>query len=274
MLLWWHFFTPMNHILFVQFRTDQSLAHEQACVKETFSELRAPIVFVNGITDELSPSLLDNTVGVIFGGSGQLHLTPHVPKEPWVASANAFLKEILRRDIPFLGICFGMQFLGLHLGARVATHPTFEEVGTFPVTLFDAAQQDPLFAGIPHTFPGVFGHTDAVVDLPESLRPLAHTERVACQAFRVQGKSAWGILFHAEMNGTHGKERVLIHQRGGHDEYASSGLKETLDRFYGENLETKEILYRFAWYALGERDIAQGKEQSLSTALVDAPARD
>lgn len=106
------------------------------------------------------------------------------------------IRNALARDIPVLGVCLGSQLLAAALGARV--EPGVKEIGWFPVQLTPEAAVDPLFRGIGPSFTPFHWHGDRF-DPPPGAVSLARSDRTACQAFR-HGRSAYGLLFHAEMN--------------------------------------------------------------------------
>lgn len=71
----------------------------------------------------------------------------------------SFVADVVRNNIPYLGVCFGGQLLAKILGARVEANPV-KEIGTYTVTLTEAGKSDPLFAGFPETFPVFHWHGD------------------------------------------------------------------------------------------------------------------
>jgi GMP synthase (glutamine-hydrolysing) len=58
---------------------------------------------------------------------------------------------------------------------------------------------DPLFKGLPQTFPAQLTHRQSVLRLPENAVLLGRNEFEPHQAFRV-GRCAWGIQFHPEFS--------------------------------------------------------------------------
>ena len=84
------------------------------------------------------------------------------------------------RGLPFLGICLGGQLLARALGAVVARGRP--EAGLHDVFLTDAADHDPLFAGLPRRLQ-VFGWHEDSVDLARGAVPLAGSIECTYQAF-------------------------------------------------------------------------------------------
>ena len=58
----------------------------------------------------------------------------------WSETASAWLRELVGRQVPTLGICYGHQLLAHALGGEVGYHPRGSEVGTVSVTLLPAGQ--------------------------------------------------------------------------------------------------------------------------------------
>lgn len=114
---------------------------------------------------------------------------------PWLPSLRKWLARAIRSHHPVFGICLGHQLMATSLGGRVnvgdsrgleksITRLTW--IGTDPFV--DAIAAPPL----------VFeDHADAVVELPEGARVLAHSARYI-QAMRIE--NAVSVQFHPEVN--------------------------------------------------------------------------
>ncbi len=130
--------------------------------------------------------------GLIFMG-GPMSVNDPLP---YLAREMCAIRDAAARRQPVLGICLGAQLTAKALGARV--YPAAQkEIGWFDVHLTDAAQDDPLFAGIPRTA-SVFHWHGETFDLPPDATLLASSERCAHQAFRL-GDSIYGLQFHLEI---------------------------------------------------------------------------
>lgn len=186
-------------ILIVQFRTDESKIHERQCFMDELSEYEDALVFVDAITEEF-PQDLSDVRAVILAGSGEFYLVDGAGLGSWREKTLSFIETILEKDIPLLGICFGFQLLGVQQGAQIVNDPAMRETGTFSIHLDPQAMQDELFSQAPKVFVGQLAHRDTVVALPPHLIQLASSSLVACNAFRISGKRAWGVLFHPELS--------------------------------------------------------------------------
>ncbi len=153
--------------------------------------------------------------GVIVTGSAASWRDP----EPWMAPLDALCRATLQHGVPYLGVCFGHQALAAALhgrdGVRVGTHP---EIGWYDIEVF---ADDPLLSAIGPRFRTFQSHFDEVPpDLPGT-RLLARSATCANQAFRVEGRPAWGVQFHCEMAPAETHRLVATHL-GRHPELGRS----------------------------------------------------
>ncbi|WP_432725953.1 glutamine amidotransferase [Variovorax sp. W6] len=133
--------------------------------------------------------------GVVVTGSHAM--VSH--REPWSETTAAWLAQLVARDTPVLGICYGHQLLAHALGGEAGDHPQGAEVGTVTVTLKEAAAADALLQGLPAQFPAHAVHWQSALRLPEGAVLLAGNEHEPVHAFRV-GEHAWGVQFHPEFD--------------------------------------------------------------------------
>uniref|UniRef100_UPI000D373EFD glutamine amidotransferase n=1 Tax=unclassified Variovorax TaxID=663243 RepID=UPI000D373EFD len=133
--------------------------------------------------------------GVVVTGSHAM--VSH--REPWSETTAAWLAQLVARDTPVLGICYGHQLLAHALGGEAGNHPQGVEMGTVTVTLDEAAATDALLRGLPAQFPANVVHWQSALRLPEGAVRLAGNDHEPVQAFRV-GEHAWGVQFHPEFD--------------------------------------------------------------------------
>ncbi|MBW9094069.1 glutamine amidotransferase [Microbacterium jejuense] len=165
----------------------------------------------------------------IFVGGGPFNASDPVDKKSAVqrrveAEFAALLDEVVARDFPFLGACYGIGTLGAHQGAVIdRRHP--EPISVVPVTVTDAGATDPLLARMPQTFDAFVGHKEAISQLPASATLLASSPDCPVQMFRV-GQNVYATQFHPELDVEGITTR--IHAYADHGYFASDELELTL----------------------------------------------
>jgi GMP synthase (glutamine-hydrolysing) len=166
--------------------------------------------------DELLPDLdLDEYSGVILGGSPFTFTDPPAQKSPAQARVEdeleRLLGDVLKFDVPFLGVCYGISTLGRYVGG-VFDRTFAEPMGAVPVSLTADGLADPLLAGLPETFLAFVGHKDALRDVPPGAVLLARSATCPVQMFRI-GEHQYASQFHPELDvpGTIGRMRAYQH---------------------------------------------------------------
>jgi len=113
------------------------------------------------------------------------------------------IKEAVTANIPYLGICLGLQTLVKAVGGKVIKSP-IKEVGFrdlennfFNVDLTNEGKLDPLFEGINHSFK-VFHLHGKTVELPNNLKLLA-TGKFCQNQIAKFSSNAYGIQCHFEL---------------------------------------------------------------------------
>jgi GMP synthase (glutamine-hydrolysing) len=161
---------------------------------------------------------LDDYSGVLLGG-GPFNSSDPVDSKSAVqrrveAELSALLDEVVARDLPFFGACYGVGTLGVHQGGVVdRTHG--EPVSCVPVTLTDAGRADPLLAGVPDVFDALVGHKEACRVLPPSAVLLATSAACPVQMFRV-GRNVYATQFHPELDIAGVVTRIRVYQHAGY----------------------------------------------------------
>jgi GMP synthase (glutamine-hydrolysing) len=111
--------------------------------------------------------------------------------------------EIFRLGIPMLGICYGMQLAGFHLGGKVE-HSERREFGAGQLR---AEKSCPLFHGLPAVLDVWNSHGDRLTKLPRGFRAIGKTDNSDFAAIEHPKRSIYGLQFHPEVVHTpRGKE--------------------------------------------------------------------
>jgi GMP synthase-like glutamine amidotransferase len=137
--------------------------------------------------------LHDYDAVIVFGGSMHADQDDH---HPWLRDENEFIRGLLERGIPLLGVCLGVQLIAKAAGENVYRLADGAEIGWVAVELAEAAAGDPVFGALPKRFDAFEWHY-YTYDVPPAADVLVTGPRCN-QAYRF-GESAWGIQFHAEV---------------------------------------------------------------------------
>jgi GMP synthase (glutamine-hydrolysing) len=169
-----------------------SIVHQRDAGSGVFAELDADLH--EWMPPEAPPPSLDGYDAVmVFGGAMNVDQEERLD---WLRPEKELLRGVLERGLPVLGVCLGSQLLAEAAGAepRRAREP---EIGWHGVELLPGAADDPLLAGLSERLE-VFSWHSYESPLPPGAVPLARSS-VCLQAFRLDGRAAWGIQFHAEV---------------------------------------------------------------------------
>jgi GMP synthase (glutamine-hydrolysing) len=130
-----------------------------------------------------------NPVGIVLSGG---------PCSVYDADAPPADPAILEMGLPVLGICYGLQFIVHHLGARVRS-AVKREYGPADVEVIDTA--NPLFAELPASLHVWMSHGDEALDLPPGFHLTAKTSN-AVAGMANHERRIWAVQFHPEVHHT------------------------------------------------------------------------
>lgn len=166
--------------------------------------------------DDLPEVNLDEYSGVFLGG-GPFNASD-AEKSPLQhrveADLNCVIDEVVARDFPFLGLCYGVGTLTDRLGG-VVDRKYSEPVGTTLATVTSEGLKDPLFDGVPTEFEAFVGHKEACRRLPPGATLLATGTVCPVQAFRV-GTRIYATQFHPELDSGGLAARIRIYRDAGY----------------------------------------------------------
>lgn len=147
---------------------------------------------------EAFPHPQDYSALVVMGGPDSAN-----DPTPKMKSELQRIKEALSLNIPYLGICLGLQTLAKAAGGKVVKSP-IKEVGfkgpngkPFIISLTTEGKKDPLFKGMKDNFP-VFQLHGETVELTPEMKLLGKGEFCQNQIVKV-GAKAYGIQCHFEL---------------------------------------------------------------------------
>jgi len=119
---------------------------------------------------------------------------------------------IFKLGIPILGICYGMQLMGYHLGGKVENSQRREYGATLlkvkPEARKAGEANDP-FHGLPDILDIWSSHADKLTKLPKGFTSLAETDNSPYAAIADRKRRIYGLQFHPEVAHTpRGKEII------------------------------------------------------------------
>jgi GMP synthase (glutamine-hydrolysing) len=133
--------------------------------------------------------------GVILSGG---------PASVYASKAPQPDREIFKLGVPILGICYGTQLMGFHLGGKVAPCDQ-REYGRAELRVKD--MNCLLFKNLPPTQTVWMSHGDRVEKLPPGFNAVADSPNSPVAAMEDRARRFYGIQFHPEVVHTpHGRE--------------------------------------------------------------------
>jgi GMP synthase (glutamine-hydrolysing) len=170
----------------------------------------------------LPPLRLDDWAGIFIGGGPFNSSDPEEEKSPVQRRVErelaGLLDEVVARDFPFFGACYGVGTLGVHQGGVVDRHYG-EPISAVPISLTPDGLADPVLDGVPERFDAFVGHKEACRVLPPSAVLLASSPNCPVQMFRV-GRNGYATQFHPELDVPGLVTRVRVYQHAGYFEPA------------------------------------------------------
>ena len=149
---------------------------------------------------------------------------------PWLVAEKTFIRQVIDRQRPVLGICLGSQLIASALGAAVRPNP-HKEIGWLPIEGIAAS------TALPFTIPTttVFHWHGDTFDLPAGAILLARSVACAHQAFLYKEK-VLALQFHLETT----PELVKLFIETGRDELVTAPYIQSPESI----LSTPVDLYR------------------------------
>ena len=162
---------------------------------------------------------LDAYAGVIVGGGPGCVSDAEAEKSPVEKriedAVMGLMPEVVGRDLPFLGCCYGIGILAHHLGAPVGKGRYGEPVGAVECRITEEGRDDPVLAGMPERFEALVGHKEAVEALPEGCVHLVASDPCPYQMIR-RGRNVYATQFHPEADADGFALRIRIYRDKGY----------------------------------------------------------
>ncbi|MEK7083748.1 MAG: type 1 glutamine amidotransferase [Patescibacteria group bacterium] len=188
-------------ILYMQIREDQMTREEELNEFIRYSGLtRDQFTVLNTFdTPSFPPTVIEGYDALFVGGSSDASVR-EPETYPFVEPSKKLIRYCLEQSIPVFASCFGFQVAVEALGKKVILDKERMEMGTYPISLTDAAKIDPLFHDTPNNFIAVSGHKERAAELPDGVTLLAYTDLCPYHAIRVDGKPFYAFQFHPEID--------------------------------------------------------------------------
>lgn len=135
-------------------------------------------------------------VGIILSGGPASVLETDAPRCD---------EQVFKMGVPVLGICYGMQLMGLMLGGRIARAEK-REYGLVPIQM-DRAQS--WLSDTNENNHCWMSHTYQVVDMPKGFSAVAHSSSCPVAAMQDTVHGLYGVQFHPEVTHTDNGQKIL-----------------------------------------------------------------
>jgi len=134
------------------------------------------------------------------------------PSSVYSSNAPQIDPAIFELGLPVLGICYGLQLMGFHLGGKVE-HSDRREYGPGVICLTDETgkrtEEAGLFADLPDSLDVWNSHGDKLTKLPAGFHAIGHTHNSPFAAIENPVKRFFGLQFHPEVAHTPRGKEVL-----------------------------------------------------------------
>ncbi len=139
-----------------------------------------------------------NPIGIVLSGG---------PNSVYEDDSLQIDPEILKLQIPILGICYGAQLLVHMLGGKVINSDK-QEYGR---TSINVVSESLLFKGLPQSFNCWMSHGDSITLLPDGFKTVASTDNTINAVIESEYKKIYALQFHPEVNHTEHGNKIIEH---------------------------------------------------------------
>jgi GMP synthase-like glutamine amidotransferase len=165
--------------------------------------------------------------------------------EPWIDRLFETIREIVKREIPLFGACFGHQAIAMALGGKVEKNPGG---WVFGLTKADVVDRTPWMEPLGPNLSQYGAHIEQVTELPQNARVLIGSAACPAGGFAI-GDRVYTTQNHPEM--TPDFIAALV------DEYASKMDEDVIEKARASLAETAD-------YTAFAESIARFFEQAVS----------
>jgi len=195
----------------------------------------------NGIPD----LNLNDYSGIICGGGPSNVSDPKENKSQaqlrFEADLTRLYPQIIEKDFPFLGACYGIGSLTNYLGGEVSTSNYAEEVGLSIINLTEEADSDPLTKGLQKKFKAFTGHKEACQNLVTGATLLASSAKCPIQMIRYKN-NIYATQFHPELDKEGLSLRINIYKNHGY--FSPERAESIIDQIQYEDVTVPELILK------------------------------
>jgi GMP synthase-like glutamine amidotransferase len=215
-----------------------------AAIAEWAEKNGHPMHFTKFHEGDVLPSVDDVHLLVIMGGPMNV-FDYHI--HPWMQDEIDWVKALIERGKPVLGICLGAQIIAAALGSEV--YPgEHKEIGWYNLKFLPCLGDYRICRDLPSARKVFHWHGDTF-QIPEGAYRIAESQAFANQGFIYEGR-VLALQFHLEV--TPDSLRELV-EHGGDELVDGPFIQKTSeilaeDRFFDEN---QQLMFRFLDYLSG-----------------------
>ena len=203
-------------VLLLQTRPEDAAADEEYAAILSRGGLNTTDVRRVRLEREDAPDLTGVRAIVMGGGPACVSDADPVPLEATInARAGRVLAQVCARDLPFLGLCYGIGALAAHLGGPVDKSAHAEPISCARLSVTEAGRRDPLLGGVPDLFDGLVAHKEAAQAVPPGAVHLVRGTVCPVQMIR-HGRNVYATQFHPEADGDSFALRIRVYRDRGY----------------------------------------------------------
>lgn len=202
--------------LLIQSRPEPEASEDEYQAFLKYMELKKSELQVWHIDADPLPKLnLQNYSGIMVGGSPFCVSDKQKTKNQLRVESELFklLDEVVEKDFPFFGACYGVGLLTVHQGGKMS-YKYGEPVGATKIKL-KGGEMDSILIGLPDRFTSFLGHKEACEIMPSSATLLASSDACPVQLMRIKN-NVYASQFHPELDFEGLKTRIEIYKNHGY----------------------------------------------------------
>ena len=158
---------------------------------------------------------------IVIGGSAKDPIKGQ--EKDWMKKTYKFINKAIKKDMPILGICGGLQFVVRALGGEIIYNPKGKEFGAIKITI---KKSDPLFDGLPKNFIVPENHKCMVGKFNGNSKLLASSKMCAVQVLAIGDKIRL-VQFHPERT----KEQNMALAKMSKDNLVKDGIIKNKEEY-------------------------------------------